>query len=409
MWTTAPPPASSAPFVSVLKLDAVIFGGGVAGLWTLARLRAAGYRAVLLESQALAAGQTRHAQGIIHGGTKYALAGTATDSSEAIAAMPGLWRACFDGRGELDLSSAKIWSEHQYMWSTARLSSRVAGFFASKLMRGRTESVAEAERPLALRGAGFKGQVYRLDEPVLDVASLIHALAEPQREAIWALPEQWQLSCADDGVSLELQQADGQCMQLEARRVVLAAGAGNAELLKTLGRDVPAMQRRPLQMVMVRGPLPGPLYAHCIDGSKTRVTITSHLDRDGQVVWYLGGQLSEDGAKMSAAELLARAKSEMKDLFPDIDWSQAQWATLAIDRAEHRQSDGSRPAEAYIKAEGVVMTAWPVKLAFAPIVAATVLAELEQAGVAPGEAMALPAWPHPGYADLPWMEEARWS
>ncbi len=407
--------------MSVLKLDAIIFGGGVAGLWTLARLRQAGYRAILLESQALGVGQTRHAQGIIHGGTKYALAGTATDSSEAIAAMPGLWRACLQGSGELDLSSVKIWAEHQFMWSTARLSSRVAGFFASKLMRSRTESVSESERPAAFQGERFKGQVYRLDEPVIDVASLIRALAEPVADAIWALPEQYTLCTDGEGVQLELVAADGQRLQIEASRLVLAAGEGNADLLQQLGRAEPSMQRRPLQMAMVRGPLPGPLWAHCIDGSKTRVTITSHLDQNGQWVWYLGGQLSEDGAKMSADELLARAKAEMADLFPDIDWPQAQWATLAISRAEHRQPDGSRPAEAYIQADGAVMTAWPTKLAFAPIVAAGVLAELARAGLSPietpgempgetpSEIQDLPAWPHPGYADLPWMEEARWS
>ena len=67
-----------------LDVDAVIVGGGIAGLWTLARLRAEGFNAVLLEDEALGAGQTRYAQGIIHGGTKYALTGKLTASSEAV-------------------------------------------------------------------------------------------------------------------------------------------------------------------------------------------------------------------------------------------------------------------------------------------------------------------------------------
>ena len=66
-----------------VRVDVIVFGGGIAGLWTLARLQQAGYKAVLLESQALGAGQTRYAQGIIHGGTKYALTGKLTASSEA--------------------------------------------------------------------------------------------------------------------------------------------------------------------------------------------------------------------------------------------------------------------------------------------------------------------------------------
>ena len=56
-------------------VDIVILGGGVSGLWSLNRLRQSGYNAILIESTKLGSGQTRYAQGIIHGGTKYALTG----------------------------------------------------------------------------------------------------------------------------------------------------------------------------------------------------------------------------------------------------------------------------------------------------------------------------------------------
>ena len=67
-----------------VQVDVAIFGGGVAGLWTLSLLRNQGYNAVLFENNTLGGGQTRYAQGIIHGGTKYALTGKLTASSEAI-------------------------------------------------------------------------------------------------------------------------------------------------------------------------------------------------------------------------------------------------------------------------------------------------------------------------------------
>ena len=38
--------------------DIVIFGGGIAGLWLLNRLRTEGYQAILLESRELGGGQT---------------------------------------------------------------------------------------------------------------------------------------------------------------------------------------------------------------------------------------------------------------------------------------------------------------------------------------------------------------
>ena len=116
-----------------VDVDAIIVGGGIAGLWTLARLRAEGYNAILLEDEALGAGQTRYAQGIIHGGTKYALTGKLTASSEAVANMPSIWRACHAGKGEVDLRSAQMISDAHYLWSTTNLASKITGFFASQV------------------------------------------------------------------------------------------------------------------------------------------------------------------------------------------------------------------------------------------------------------------------------------
>jgi len=136
---------------TAVSVDVLIMGGGIAGLWTLARLKQAGYKAVLLESEALGAGQTRFAQGIIHGGTKYALTGKLTASSEAVADMPALWRSCYEGKGVLDLSKAMLLSDAHYLWSTSSLTSRVSGFFASKVMRARTnrseEHTSELQSP----------------------------------------------------------------------------------------------------------------------------------------------------------------------------------------------------------------------------------------------------------------------
>ncbi|HEY0634295.1 MAG TPA: FAD-dependent oxidoreductase, partial [Gammaproteobacteria bacterium] len=328
-----------------VHIDVAIFGGGVAGLWLLARLRKLGYQAVLFESDALGTGQTRHAQGIIHGGTKYALTGKLTGSSEAIAEMPAIWRAALAGDGELDLRSTKLLSTHQFMWSTESLTSRMAGFFASKLMKSRTASVEGEARPQVLRDSHFKGHVYRLDEPVLDVASLVQALAEPHRAAIYKLPADthYRIEQRGDEWRIELN-GDSGSVEFMARRVIFAAGKGNATLLHKIGRDTPAMQLRPLQMVMVRGsrsaPLPGELYAHCLGASANpRITITTHYDAQGNTVWYLGGQIAEEGVGRGRHEQIAAARKELNDLFPWLDLSEAQWGVLPIDRAEVRMAD----------------------------------------------------------------------
>ncbi len=396
----------------VTPVDIAIFGGGVAGLWLLARLRQLGYQAVLFESQALGTGQTRYAQGIIHGGTKYALTGKLTGSSEAIVAMPALWRACLDGEGELDLRQTKRLATNQYLWSTTSLTSRMAGFFASKLMRSRTRPVEGNERPEVLRDPAFKGQVYRLEEPVLDTASLVYALAEPQREAIYQINAETCLTRLDDGWQVTLSE-EGKTLSFSTKRLVLSAGKGNASLLQQCGFEAPVMQLRPLLMVMLRGgdkPLPGELYAHCLGASANpRITITTHYDSEGRTVWYLGGQIAEEGVGRSDAEQIKAARKELNELFPWLDLSDAQWGILPIDRAEPKMPGGARPDDVFADESDGVITAWPTKLALAPRLAEKIIEKIQLGGVQPGTTSVLPEWSHPGYALLPWQEEERWS
>ena len=109
-----------------LHLDIAIIGGGIAGLWTLNQLRNQGYSAALFEQEALGSYQTIGSQGMIHGGIKYALAGAWSGSSEAISAMPGVWRQCLAGEGKVDLRCCRVLSEDFYLWSHANLTSRVS-------------------------------------------------------------------------------------------------------------------------------------------------------------------------------------------------------------------------------------------------------------------------------------------
>ena len=393
-----------------VAVDIVIFGGGVAGLWLLNRLRQANYNAILIESEALGKGQTRYAQGIIHGGTKYALTGKLTASSEAVSQMPGIWRDCVQGNGEIDLRTVKILSPHQYMWSTTSLTSRMAGFFASHVMRSRTRSLAAQERPEVFRNPGFKGHVYRLDEPVLDTASIITALATQHLDAIVQATLENVTVNPDESSLLTLKASDDKVWQVECKRIVLTAGRGNAELLRIMGRESPAMQLRPLHMVMLRGGLPESLYAHCLGASvNPRITITSHYDEKGDIVWYLGGQLSEDGVKRSDAEQIQAAQAELQDLMPWLDLSKAQWATLHIDRAEPRQADGKRPDTSFVEDNRGVITSWPTKMALSPKLAADVMEHLQQNDIVASGTQPLPAWPKPAFAVLPWQEEQRWN
>ena len=82
-----------------LRYDMVIIGGGIAGLWTLAQSRSRGLNAILFEKGALGQGQTISSQGIIHGGSKYALAGSISRATSMISDMPDIWRNALNSNG----------------------------------------------------------------------------------------------------------------------------------------------------------------------------------------------------------------------------------------------------------------------------------------------------------------------
>lgn len=391
---------------TAVSVDVLIVGGGIAGLWILARLKQAGYKAVLLEVDALGAGQTRFAQGIIHGGTKYALTGKLTASSEVMADMPSLWRDCYEGRGELDLTQATLLSQAHYLWSTSSLTSRISGFFASKVMRARTNELDENDRPALFKHTDFKGQIYALDEPVFDAMSVIRAIAEPIKESILVIKENT-FKYGND--VLEVESNDAQQYVFDFKKIVLTAGKGNACLLSELGLQQPEMQLRPLKMVMLRGGLDDMVFAHCLGASANpRITITSNRDKQGEVIWYLGGQLAEEGIDRPDAEQIEQAKNELIELIPWLDQSKCQWATLDIDRAEVKKPGAKRPDTFYVEQQGKVITTWPTKMALSPLMANRVLEVINSEKISCDETD-LPSWSNPSYASLPWDEKFRWS
>ena len=385
---------------TTLDTDICIIGGGIAGLWLNARLRQAGYQSLLVERGALGGGQSVKSQGIIHGGIKYALGGKLNAATEAIAGMPERWRSCLAGEGELDLRGVRVLSEHHYLWSPGSLISNLAGFFASKALRGRVEQVKGKALPTVFNDPAFRGKVYQLGELVLDVPSAITRLAELSGDGLIADSSPHVLR-ADDG-SISGVQLHG--ATIRAQRYVLTAGEGTDALMQEWGESEPAMQRRPLQMVLVKGADLPPLFAHCLGASpKPRLTVTTHPCEDGQWCWYLGGELAEQGVNQTADALIDAAKRELAELLPWINLENCQWTTLPVNRAEPAQSGLVRPDNAYVQAKGNALISWPTKLALAPNLSDLVLEELTRQQVKPQAHPALPSdLPRPRVAEPIW-------
>lgn len=388
-----------------LSTDVVIIGAGIAGLWLHHRLNDLGYHALLLEKGQIGQGQTLSSQGIIHGGSKYALNGMLSKASQVISTMPARWKACLNGQGEIDLSAVNKLADHQLLWSKDRLSSKMVSFFASKALRSRMQTVKEQDRPAFFADPAFKGALYELDEPVLDVPSLLAALVHPWQQRMLAVPAntpyQWQRS-GEQIQSVFI----GDEFQIDAQQFVLTAGEGNEAIVASLQQSSPEMQRRPLQMVLCKSkqadkPLPM-IYAHSLgSGSKPIATISSHRDHTDNIVWYIGGNIAEEGVGKAKAELINEAKDLLADILPWVDLPDLEWATHPVNRAEPKQSSLSRPDTAFVSSDNNLHVCWPTKLALAPDLADQAIAALNKAGLTKG-AHPNPDFPHPVIAQTLW-------
>ncbi|MFH1934890.1 MAG: FAD-dependent oxidoreductase [Pseudomonadota bacterium] len=394
-----------------LLVDIIIMGGGIAGLWLLNRLRHSGYNAVLFECGDLGCGQTIKSQGIIHGGLKYALNGSLTSAASAIADMPGRWRACLDGNGEIDLMEARMLSPYHYLWSTSKLSSHFATFFASKVLRNRVEAVPKQDYPMIFKNPAFKGSLYRLDEIVLDVPSVIKALAKPQISRIsrvdWGKDARMEIDNRGYILSVELKAPGRPVMSLNAQRYVFTGGIGNEQLLREMAQQQPAMQRRPLHMVIVKHRNKASLFGHCLGtGPRPRVTITSHPSSDGYTVWYLGGDIAETGVKRDTENQIKAAQKELQTLLPWVGLPEARWSTLTIERAEPVQRFGQRPDTSFAREVKNAIVAWPTKMALSPRLSDEIILLLHRANIQPlYPAVDMPEYFHPPEIAKPIWEE----
>lgn len=376
-----------------MKYDAIIVGGGVAGLWLGNALNGAGYDVIVIEKDSLGAGQTLASQGMIHGGQKYAIEGRVTDHAASISKMPERWDACLAGRGEIDLSAARVLSKTQVMWPAGSVLSQAAVFAAARLVNAATRRIEEDEYPPPLEGSGT---VYELPEKVLDTRSLLLTLAASLKgrvlkgEATEVLP--------DGQVAVS-----GHVLQAQA--VIFSGGAGNEKVFELLNVKERHTQRRPLRQIMVRG-MKYPLFGHGIVGKpKPRVTVTSHPHEDGYV-WYLGGDVAEKSAKMEE-EALDFARKEMQEIFPGIGWRDKEWASFAVDRAEPLDERGHLPPGPVLHQRGKILLCWPVKMTFTPLLADRVLDWMKERDIRPAFKGDPPLFPSVTAGAYPW-ENAAW-
>ncbi|WP_010587421.1 FAD-dependent oxidoreductase [Schlesneria paludicola] len=393
-----------------MRLDALIFGGGAAGLWLLDRLSRDGHHVLLLEAHALGAGQTIASQGIIHSGMKYTLTGLLTQSAKTVREMSLVWRDSLLGRSTPNLSHTQLRSGFCLQWHADTLVARAGAMGPRYAMLPKPETVSMHERPAVL--SGVFGVVARTPEQVIAPRSFIQDLANQYRDRILKIDAkagmEFELESPGEVAAVRLTSpADQSTLELKPRQVIFTAGAGNSQLRKHAGLSADLMPRRPLRMVLVRGDLPE-LNGHCLDGTKPRVTITSEKDQQGRMVWQVGGEFAEESIRIDEKTLTERARSELSIALPGVGLRHAEWSTYAVDHAEGAMASGAGLESIQVLCAGNVTTGWPTKLALAPILAQEIASRARAPYVMTAfDTTPFVHWPRPSVAQLPWDEAGR--
>lgn len=382
------------------RLDVLIIGGGVAGLWLLDDLRRAGYHALLVEKTALGSGQTVASQGILHGGLKHALTGRLGTHVDALKEMPARWRTCLAGLRLPDLSGVRRRANFCHCWRTDSIRGWFGMMGARIGLRLSLEPIPDAYRPTPL--AACPGTVYRLEEQVVDPRSLITVLASKHRERILhgTVRAIHRSSAFIDTVTIH-DPDNTTTLTLHPQTLILAAGEGNAALREMCLMKPGSMQRLPLRFLAVSGNLPD-LNGFCMNGTKAKAIVTTHRVADDHAVWQVASETVGD-CEPDAFE--PRVLTQLGEALPGFSWPEVRVQMITAVRAEAAMPDGSRASDVQILRDENVITAWPTKLVLTPRLADCIRVSLP--GTTSGNSSiddALLRWPHPSVAPYPWTE-----
>ena len=380
------------------SVDVVIIGAGIAGLWVFNHLKSQGYDALLLERSEIGGGQTIAAQGIIHSGLKFSLAGKVNALAKSISQMPERWRAALNGQGDVDLSAAQISALSQQLFIPSGFLGDLTTLITQKTLGNNVQSIPKMDWSAEIKDSGFDGSVISMDEPVLDVPSVIRALASPYKNCICKIDD------TDPFKFLERH-------HINAKRVIFTCASSNEGIAKAHKHDEGlATQHRPLLQAMVKN-APFSLFAHLVGKTdKPVVSITTHTTDDGALIWYLGGGVAER-SKTSAREAVYQdTLKAFKKYLPNVNLSNVEWSVLPIDRVEGKSNtDGWMPNTPTVHTTTGALYCWPTKLTFAPLLGDMVMKDLEQNNILPSQNNSdFSFLDTVDYAQTPW-DKAQWK
>jgi glycine/D-amino acid oxidase-like deaminating enzyme len=379
-----------------LRLDTLVIGGGMTGLWALDHLLRSGHRTALLESHALGSGETIASQGVIRSGFSGSSHRRGRKDEHR-----RRWREALAGEKPPALTRTRLRSDYCHLfWPSPR-----RGLKGVSWRRGRHDRngsiIPVDERPAILQSC--PGRVIRIDEQVIEPTTLVQDLADRNRPALLKIDAGSGLEFDPSpgtgfGVVRLLNPQTGEPLDIACTHLVLAAGCGNDSLRNHLGLGAAQTIGRRDRLYMARGSLTS-LNGHAMQPGRETMTITSTWDCGDQVIWQIGGpgirafrHLDRPAAHHAVAQRLGT-------ILPGVDLSSMVVRSYDVDRVR-RRSWRRLPPSGFLQRSGSVTTIWTPPLALLPAVVDHLVDSLEPPS--PGSDEPLPMWPRPDISLPPW-------
>ena len=416
-WKVKLEPSKGGRMNSDIRVDVVIFGGGIAGLWCLNDIINAGYSAVLFEKHLLGGGQTCHSHVYIHQGHMY----REVELAAAVRSTTAKWDEWLVASNIQPVQSGS----HFGFVSLAQARLRTA-IWSHDRLRLSWSRLDRSLFPDALKGGAVR-VVLRSPEYCLDAESIIRVLAKRCEDRIAALDEVLGFD-VDLGTSnvktIQVRLRSGGSIRVIPRAILFAAGSGNQALLNVVSLGRPEYLRsvreqqqfRKSHMLVVRGPKKilhpltgvfpyiGGLFIVCRESDEEVVWLVS--DDRGPALGAVEEWLSYD-ARWWLPPVLAALQRLAPTCFANPE--NLLWAMYDAPKSEGRVA-GFIPHEVRLSrfVFANVWALWPTKLTMAPEASSHAAGEIANYLKKPMQAPSLGPWSSvrqfPGYAPERWKQ-----
>jgi len=388
-----------------IKLDTLIIGGGIQGLWLLKDLSSKGYSTLLLTKGSLGDGQTLHSQLRVQGGHS-----VANDDRNLIVSCRdvshGLWSNFLEQHPDVRaMGDSKIlfrWNKYDSD-SKETTSSSWKSFCKNNDLIFFDQHTDESINLGLIQREDEEGNslLFSSDETWLDGRALILALIEDVSDYIrQGLAKIIQgtanrIDVDEAGNVRVLAQINDREYEVEPKTLVLAAGSGNVHILSQITFYAnEALQNwksflnilkaqdslNTYNVIVLRGNLPNLTGFFKLEkekekekGSEIKLNIFSRRDKNDQIVWLLPIQDDNDYKKITQKKI-KDLRSFLQQLnSPDILPDRFQWGVYRGDRVKIEVADSTAQV---VARRGNLWVFWPNWLTLAPLASEQITDEI---------------------------------